>query len=91
MSRRPAAAPGSVKVATWVGVKPVVVCDGGPLDRRWYFEADWVEKVRVAQAMFDGGGQGRSDCQDYVLTAREMPHPKEPVTGRVLRWTGSRS
>jgi hypothetical protein len=76
------------KVAKWVQQgREVVVCVDGPLAGRWYFVEDWRARVDAARYMVEKGSAPAS-CLHYRLTAEELLHPKEPATGRVLRWAG---
>lgn len=68
-------------VPPWAG-RPVMVCSGGPLDRRWYFADDWARVVDSAKRMGAGNALG------YRRTSGIMPNPQFAVTGTAWRWIG---
>lgn len=63
--------------------EPLVACVDGPMVGQWYTEADWRERVAVAQRMLDKG-QRPAACLAYKPGRDEVTGPHG--VARALRW-----
>ncbi len=71
--------------------RPLVVLQGGPRDRWWYYHDDLDRMREAAQRHVANGAEVPSDILSYVETEYIREHPtsldaEEPLFGTVWQW-----
>ncbi len=71
--------------------RPMVMLEGGPRDRWWYYHDDLIQMREAAQHHLENGAEKSSDILSYVETEYNKQHPasldaEEPLYGAIWRW-----